>query len=101
LRKVRGGGGLGKTGNLRQGVLDMRHAQWIRNGSSVRLAVAAMVLLVVASPAFSYTWLGPFPDVPPVVVNPTPPVEETVPPIFDWTETPPTDVVIDSGPPTT
>jgi hypothetical protein len=61
---------------------------------------AAVVLLTFASPALSYTWLGPFPDVPVVTpVDTAPPMDQTVPPIFNWTETPPADVVADLSPP--
>jgi len=54
-----------------------------------------------ASPVLSYTWLGPFPDVPITVPVETPTMDETVPPIFEWTEPPPVTGMVDLTPPGT
>jgi PEP-CTERM motif len=69
----------------------MRPAFDNKNGLPVlRLAVITFVVsLIVVSPALSYTWLGPFPTVPPVVTGQPPPTDNSVPPIFTWPEPPP------------
>jgi hypothetical protein len=78
----------------------MRPAQLSRNRSPLlTLVVAAAVLLIFASPVLSYTWLGPFPDVPITVPVETPTMDETVPPIFEWTEPPPVTGLVDLTPP--
>src|SRR5262249_61242727 len=74
-----------------------------KNGLLIRVAVITFaVSLIVVSPALSYTWLGPFPDVPPVVTgNQPPPTDSSVPPIFNWPEQPPGggDIGDHGGPP--
>jgi hypothetical protein len=80
----------------------MRPTQYRTNSRLVRLVfVAAFVSLIFVSPVFSFEWFGPFPQITGTQPGNVPPAgNQTIPPLFGWTDQPPaTATVPDLAPP--